>query len=695
VPVDERCCLKFGRCELRKVAEYIGIEEDTAKYLPGQAPALKEGPLFDRDYNLCIGCLKCVRVCKDVRGVETLDFVWDDGEVIVGTTQPSLKESGCRFCGACVEVCPAGGLLDKGIQWAEREKKLIPCRDACPLGIDVPRYVRLVREERFDEALAVIREKTPFPSVLGEVCHHPCEVECRRSELNDPIAICALKRFVSENSFAPFPGFHAPSTGKRVAIVGSGPAGLTAAHDLSKLGHSVTIFESLDKPGGMLWSAIPRYRLSERTLKRDIDQILKQDIDLKLSTSVCEDLTINELKSQGYEAIFLATGAGLSKRLNLDGAELDGVLWGLDFLRDANLGRQTRVTGRVVVVGGGNVSIDAALTTVRLGAVETQVFCLESRDKMPAYDWEIDQAVDEGILLNCSWGPKAILGENGKVREIELVGCTSVFDEEGIFNPSFDESKTKSAACDTVILAIGQMLDHSFFDEASGIGLTEEGTVKVGASLETSVDGVFAGGDLITGPASVVEAVAAGKKAAMSIDRYLGGAGSIEEEPIETEMPKLWCGRDEAFADLPRIQIPVLPLDKRGEVFSQVDLGFDKDMAVAEANRCLGCDIRFFLSPVAFPPEKWLDFNSENVDKVPGENGVFQLLSKEKDIIYIKGTIDMHQELEEQLAANEKARYFTYEEEPMYTKRESELIQRYLQEHGKMPEGNEELDDLF
>ncbi len=695
VPVDERCCPKFGRCELRKVAEYIGIKEDTPKYSPGGAPLVKEEPLFDRDYNLCIGCLRCVRVCRDIKGVEALGFVHNNGEVIVGTLGPSLKESGCRFCGACVEVCPAGGLLDKEVQWAEREKKLIPCKYACPIDIDVPTYVRLVREERFDEALAVIRERTPLPSVLGEVCHHPCEVECRRSQLNDPISICALKRFVTENCSPPDVGFHHASTGKRVAIVGSGPAGLTAAHYLSKLGHSVTIFESLDRPGGMLWSAIPRYRLSEEALKRDIDWILKQDIELRLSTSIGQNVTINDLKNQGYEAILLATGAGVSKRLDIDNVELDGVLWGLDFLKDVNLGRQPEVGEQVIVIGGGNVAIDAALTAVRLGAEEAQIFCLESRDEMPAYEWEIEQAVDEGIVLNCSWGPKNIFGDGGKVRGINLMACTSVFDEEGVFNPSFDESKTKSVVCHTVIVAIGQIPDLSFLNEESGIQLTEERTIKVNEPLETDVDGIFAGGDVTTGPASVVEAIAAGRKAAISIDRYLGGSGAIDERLIEVEMPNLWCGREEGFSDLSRIEMPTLALDRRGAEFSPVELGFDREMAVGEANRCLGCDLRFQFSPVAFPPEKWLDFNSENVRNVPDQNGVFQLLDEEKKVIYIKGAIDIRQELEEQLSTNEKARYFMYEEEPMYTKRESELIQRFLQEHGKMPEGNDELEDLF
>ncbi|MFW9829687.1 MAG: 2Fe-2S iron-sulfur cluster-binding protein, partial [Candidatus Thorarchaeota archaeon] len=243
VPFEERCCPILGRCELQKVAEYIGIREDTPRYKPQGGAIIEDEPLFIRNYELCIGCTRCVRVCCDVRGIKALGFVYSNGETIVGSLAPSLKESGCKFCGACVEVCPTGALMDKDILWAEREKQLIPCKDACPLGIDVPHYIRLIAEKKYAEAAAVVREKTPFPSVLGRVCFHDCETVCRRNEINEPIAICALKRFAMDQESEIWKSKVSikPSTGKKVAIVGSGPSGLTLSYYLRRLGHSVTV----------------------------------------------------------------------------------------------------------------------------------------------------------------------------------------------------------------------------------------------------------------------------------------------------------------------------------------------------------------------------------------------------------------------------------------------------------------------
>ncbi|NHJ33193.1 MAG: 4Fe-4S dicluster domain-containing protein, partial [Asgard group archaeon] len=262
VPVEERCCPILGRCELQKVAECIGIREDTLRYKPQGRTIIEDEPLFIRNYELCIGCTRCVRACRDLRGVEALGFVYSNGETIVGSIAPTLKESGCKFCGACVEVCPTGALTDKDILWAEREKQLVPCRETCPLGIDVPRYIRLITEKKYAEAAAVVREKTPFPSVLGRVCFHDCELECRRNQINEPIAICTLKRFAMDHDNELWkPKIKiGSSTGKKVAVVGSGPAGLTAAYYLRRIGHFVTVFEGSSYIGGMLRVGIPEYR---------------------------------------------------------------------------------------------------------------------------------------------------------------------------------------------------------------------------------------------------------------------------------------------------------------------------------------------------------------------------------------------------------------------------------------------------
>jgi len=695
VPVNERCCDKFGNCELQKVAEYIGIEENVPRYSFRELP-VEDTPLFVRDHNLCISCGRCVRVCRDVRGVEALGIVYNGDEYIVGMLGPSLEESGCRFCGACVEVCPTGALMDKDLRWPASEEDLVPCKHTCPAGIDVPRYIRLINEGKFAEAAAVIREKVPFPSVLGYVCHHPCEEGCRRGEVTEAMSICALKRFAAERDTGLWKARlkKALLTGKRVAVVGSGPAGLTAAYYLARKGHSVTVFELLSELGGMMRFGAPEYRLPREVLKKDIAEILALGVNVKTGIQIGEDLSLVDLRNQ-YDAIFLATGASLSKKLKIDGVELEGVLWGVDFLRDVNSGRDVRVRERVLVIGGGNVAIDAVRTALRLGAKEVQLACLESRAEMPAHEWLIEEAVEEGVILNVSWGPKRILGDGNSVSGVQLVRCTSVFDNDGRFNPSLNEEETASIEADMVIIAIGQASDLSFLDEKGAIQIPR-GVIDVNEdTLQTGVPRIFAGGDVVSGAASVIEAVAMGRKAAASIDSFLGGDGVIDATLIEAEKLDPWLGQEEGFAQKRRVQIPYLLLEKRLQDFSLVELSFNEKMALEEANRCLRCDLRLEILSVVLPPEKWLEFSSDNVSTVPETSGVYQLLDEKKMIIYIVGTPSLRQDLEQQLQTVKKARYFGYEEDPMYTKRESELIQKFLKEHGRMPELNEELLDLF
>lgn len=344
-----------------------------------------------------------------------------------------------------------------------------------------------------------------------------------------------------------------------------------------------------------------------------------------------------------------------------------------------------------MVIGGGNVALDVALTALRLGAKEVQLACLECREEMPAHEWEVEEVIEEGVVLNLSWGPRRVLGD-GRVTGVQLVRCGSVFDEEGRFTPCYDESVTSTIGTDMVILAIGQASDPSSLD--SHLQTTKAGAISVDAKSQTSLPGVFAGGEVVSGPASVIEAIASGQQAAISIDRYLGGEGVLEEPSLEvTKEP--WLGREEGFADRHRVQMSRLPLERRIRGFEQIELGFDEAQAREEASRCLRCDLRLEISPVTLPPERWLPFDADNVEAVPEIEGVFQLLDEEKKVIYIKGTTKLRQDLEEQLLTRERARYFTYEEDPMYTKRESELLQKFLGQHGRLPEGNDELEDLF
>ncbi|MBI2360778.1 MAG: FAD-dependent oxidoreductase [Deltaproteobacteria bacterium] len=700
VPVPERCCSKFSNCELRRLADYIGIKPDTPRYIPRGLPILRDDPLFTRDYNLCVGCTRCVRVCSDVRGVGALGFTVTDGRLEVGSVAPFLPESECKFCLACVGVCPTGALMDKAADiavGASKEQSLVPCRAACPAGIDIPRYVRLIGQGRYDEAVSVIRERAPFPGILGYVCFHPCENVCRRGKVNEPIAICSLKRFAAEQipPLDPAAARAEASSGKRVAIVGSGPAGLTAAYYLRGKGHGVTVFEAGSKPGGMLRHGIPRYRVPREVVEREIEEVLARGVELRTNTSVGSgaDFSLEKLRAE-YDAVFLGVGAQLSKKIKLDGSELNGVLWGLDFLRDVNLGSWPGTPlGRVVVVGGGNVAIDVALTARRLGAKEIQIACLESRAEMPAFEWEIEQALEEGAVIHPSWGPKRIVG-NGKVIGVELVRCTRVFDESGRFNPSFDPSVTTAIEADTVILAIGQSTDFSFLGENGQELRTQRGTIQADDTLlATPVKGLFAGGEVVSGPSSVIQAIASGRKAAASIDRYLGGDGVFAQSTEEESDP--WIGRDGNFASWRRVAMPQLSLSERQASFDPIELGFDEAMALSEAKRCLRCNLRLELNAPVLPPESWLEFNPERVAGVPEVEGVYQLLGEGKQILRIAGTADLRQALEEQLRSQPKARYFLYEEARMYTQRESELLQHFLQEHGRLPSGNELGDDLF
>jgi NADPH-dependent glutamate synthase beta subunit-like oxidoreductase len=711
VPVPERCCAKFAYCELRRVADYIGIPQDTPRFVYQNLPIVRDEPLFARDYNLCIGCTRCVRVCSDVRGVGALGFVRDDGRAMVGALAPTLAASACKFCTACVEVCPTGALMDVGLPKAERDAALVPCRAACPAMTDVPRYVRLIAQGKYAEATAVVRERAPLPTVLGYVCPHPCEDACRRAKINAPISICALKRFAAENDNGLWKqSLQKPTpTGKRIAVIGSGPAGLTAAYFLTRRGHAVTVFEAASEAGGMMRYGIPTFRLPREILDRDIAEIAAQGVEIKTNARV---QSLDAVRAQ-HDAVFIAIGASLSKRIPLEGTELDGVLWGVEFLQQAVIchseqseespavmeilrsaqGDRPNALGRVVVIGGGNVAIDVAMTALRLGATSVQLACLESRAEMPAFESEIQEAIAEEVQINVSWGPKKILGTNGRVTGIELKRCTAVFDEQKRFNPSYDETITTTMECDTVILAIGQTTDLSFLN--GGVATRGAGIQVDDATLATNVLGVFAGGEVSSGSGSVIQAIAAGRKAARAIDRYLDGAGVLEEKLVDPGYGAPFIGRDEGFAERARAAMPALPLDDSRKTFALINLGFGEMTARAEAARCLQCDLRLTIVPPVLPPAPWIALTAEKIAAVPAADGVLQLLDADKNVIRILGTQNLRQALEEQLATNPDARYFIYEEDRMYTQRESELLQHYLQQHGKLPPGNDELADLF
>lgn len=474
-----------------------------------------------------------------------------------------------------------------------RKDFVVPrCSGACPAGVDVPRYIRAVRDGKYDEAVAVLRERIPFPTVCADACFAPCEDVCAYKQIGDPIAIRALKRAAVDHGGDAWKKNRrvAEKTGKKVAIVGAGPAGLTAAYYLATLGHEVTVFDAFPEPGGAMRYGIPRYRLPRARLDKDVKEILELGVTFRGNTEVGKDITLDQLEKD-FDSVFVATGASSSARIPLEGADKEGVLWGWEFLRDVNRGKQFDLGKNVVVVGGGNVAIDVALTARRLGADRIDIFCLESRQEMPAHPWEIRLAEEEGVFINTSWAPKKVLG-NGKVAGLGLMRCSSVFDNACNFNPVFDEEITHKVPADTIILAVGQSTVLDFLGAARSSVVTGNRIAADETNQATAKQGIFAGGDVVTGPASIIGGIAQGRKAAAAIDRYLGGSGDISEILATPE--------SEVLVDLSGIEpcarneLPHLKVWERALGFDHVELELTPEQIKAEASRCLNCDARRF-----------------------------------------------------------------------------------------------------
>jgi len=702
VPVDERCCVLLGHCELEKVSDFIGISGDTPRYVPRHLGHTTDDPLFDRDYNLCIGCLRCVRICQKIQGIDVIGAVWKDDRAWVGTIDGAgLIDSQCRFCSACVEICPTGALLDKDGAQPVRCDSPLPCTANCPAGIDIPGYVGAIAAGRYQEALDIIKNRVPFPGILGYTCFHPCEDACRRTDVDKPVAICDLKRFVADTVVDEHSQSidKRPNTGKKVAIIGSGPAGCTAAYYLCTLGHDVGLFDRENKPGGMLRHGIPDYRLPPEVLDREIESLKSMGISFHMGHRFDSEDWLENLKSAGYDAVLIATGASASKALLIENADLDGIYPGLEFLKSAKLSGKPHLDGRAVVIGGGNVAIDAAMTAVRLGAGSVSLVCLESRDKMPAHDWEITQAEDEGVEVLQSWGPKRFSAGNGQVSGVEFMKCTSVFDKQGQFAPQYNENEIKKIPADSVIIAIGQQVEPELLQCVTKTSEKTDNSSVTDKSSEFVTEGIFTAGDVSRGPSSVVDAIADGRRVADAIDKYLGGHG------IDNDVHATSAGQLSPEADIssdmfrqPRQSGRLADPDKRKSGFGLINQTLTELEAKTEAQRCLRCYLRQRITPVFLPPERWQPLNSEAVNSVPNTEGVIQYLNDEKKVIGIAGTPDMRQSLKERLENPGNTIWFICEEDPMFTKRESELIQSYLQEHGQLPGGgggDDDLDDLF
>lgn len=589
--------------QLYQVAKWVGIKNMLTGYIPRikNTPKILDNPLFVRDMDKCILCGRCVKMCQEVRNTAVIGFINRSTNTTIGTSYNlPLIDSACKFCTACVEVCPSGALVDKEpFDEKDREKILLPCTNTCPAKIDVAQYVKLIAQGRYQDALEVIREKVPFPKVLGYVCDHHCEKKCRRNYLHGPIAIRALKRFIAEQDTGRWRSKLKilPDTGKKVAIVGSGPAGLTAAWFLRQLGHSVTVFEALPEAGGMMRIGIPAYRLPRDVLNNEIKEIENIGVQIKTNTKI---ESIKELFNQHFDAVFLAVGATESIKMNIPGEDDPRVLDGISVLKAIAFKNKVDLTGEIAVVGGGNVAIDVARSALRAGAKRVTIWYRRTREEMPADEEEVKEALKEGVKIKFLIAPKKVFPSttNLKVECVRMQLGTS--DSSGRKQPVMIEGSEFIMEVDRLIAAIGQ---KSVLPDECAFLLNKKGNIDVDSeTMSCALNGVFAGGDVASGPASVIKAIEAGRKAAAAIDYYLGGKGQIETKFIveEPEMPSI--GREEGFAYRKRVKIPTLPPSGRLDGFSTVECVFTERAATKEAARCLKCQLRLKIPKVPRPP---------------------------------------------------------------------------------------------
>ncbi len=526
-----------------------------------------------------------------------------------------VDEKKCTACGQCNEACPVNIPNDfdrklgtrKAIakHYAQATPNIYgvlknghsPCKVACPANVNVQGYVQLIKKKEYVKAVNLIRERNPLSAICGRVCTHPCETACTRGSVDSPVAIRLLKRFASDKEMEmvkagkiQLPEVKTPSkNAKKIAIVGAGPSGITAAADLADRGYAVTVYEASLKAGGMLRYGIPEYRLPEDILDYEIDLIRRKGVKFIYNFRVGKDISFEKLQKEN-DAVFLSVGVQLSRKLGVDGEDKSGVRYGIEFLRQASIeGTNAPVRDRVIVVGGGNVAVDTARTALRLGAKSVDMVCLEQRDEMPALPEEVAATLEEGIRIHNGWGPHRILG-NGSVTGIEFKKCVSVFDKDKRFNPSYDEKQLSKLEADQVIVSIGQIMDPDLSRDCNAE--TQRGVLKANSiTLETSIKGVFAGGDCISGPASVIQAVGAGKKAAESIDRFLNNKdmlqGRFEDsiKPLPEDMLPSTLDKEKKKRAMP----DELPVTQRSRNFTEVEGGIPEEAAIAEAERCLNC----------------------------------------------------------------------------------------------------------
>lgn len=546
-----------------------------------------------------------------------------------------VDKAQCVACGRCVEYCPAGAVklgqklctkdggtvtyprqeLPDKIKWGPekwspdyRDKNRIncydagtaPCKTACPAHIAVQGYLKLAAQGRYKDALALIKKENPFPAVCGHVCNRRCEDACTRGTIDRAVAIDEVKKFIAHQDLIAEHRYVAPKVipsnkggfDEKIAIIGGGPAGLSCAYYLAEKGYTPTVFEKNEKPGGMLVYGIPSYKLEKDVVAAEIDVIREMGVDIRCGVEVGKDITLDELRAQGYKAFYIAIGCQGGRKAGIPGEDAQGVMTAVDFLRTVGSNPDYPVEGEVVVVGGGNVAIDVARSSVRCGANRVSMFCLESRDAMPASVEEVEEARVEGVEVNCGWGPKEILTENGKVTGIVFKKCLSVLDENGHFAPVYDENQTKTVACSHVYLSIGQAIEWGHLLDGSKVELGRgNGAVADSLTYQTAQEDIFVGGDVYTGPKFAIDAIAAGKEGAVSIHRFVQPNTSLtigrnRRDFIALDKENISV----AQYDTGDRQVPGMDksIDQKHS-FRDAHLTFTEAQVQAETARCLGC----------------------------------------------------------------------------------------------------------
>lgn len=466
-----------------------------------------------------------------------------------------------------------------------------PCQYGCPIRQDARGYIAAIAQGDFNQALQIILEDNPLAAVCGTICAHPCEAQCRRGKVDQPISIRVLKRAAVDLGHVPLPSKAELNYQEKIAIIGSGPAGLTAAYDLAKKGYPVTVFEKDNRAGGVLQQYIPLYRLPRQTIEKDISRILALGVQIKTGLALGKDFSLKDLQTQGYKAILLALGLPQSRGIPMPGVDAKDVLLALSFLKAVNQEGFRFPSGkRIIVVGGGNVAIDVARSAKRAGAAAVHMVCLESRKEMPAHPWEIKEAEEEGIDISCSYGPRCILTEEtGGVKGLECKSVKAVFDEQGRFNPSFYEDRITSFTGDIVILAIGQMNDLSYLKDM-GISLNQRGQMAYNAiNLSTNIEGVFTCGEVISGPGSAVQSMASARKAVLAMHSYLRKEPFLLPVPEKSALKELDPLLVEKIKKLSRQEPEMLPANQRVTNYEFIEKPLNMEAAVQEARRCLTC----------------------------------------------------------------------------------------------------------